>query len=226
MLDREPLELTLEGYGNFTVAAVADDVADGPDASNVSTGLRALRLFKLRGARNIGARVSVESFEDDVRLREASVLLIRAGGRFEIGERMGLPDVLTGHAPHNFTFTTAEFGPASGPSLDPAGRLQTTFLDPGLAAQFNSLTGLGVAAAQFDDRSSMILYVTPKYRGWLGGLSYADDADDPQYRELVQGGLTREKYWRQNVLRAGGSLAFANGSHDARSLCRHVAPRQ
>lgn len=192
----------------------------------MSTGLRALGLFKLRGAWNIGGRVSVESFEDDVRLREASVLLIGAGGRFEIGERMGLPDVLTGYAPNNFTFTTAQFGPASGPSLDPAGRLQTIFLDPGLAAQINSLTGLGVAAAQFDDQSSKILYVAPKYRGWLGGLSYADDADDPQYRELVQGGLTREKYWRQNALRAGGSLAFANGSHDARSLCRHVAPRQ
>lgn len=212
VLNREPLQLTIEGFGNFTVAAVEGDAAD---ASNVSAGLRALGILRSRTDWKVGARASVESFEDSVRLREASLLLIGAGGRLEIGERMGLPDVLTGYAPNNFTFTSAEFGPASGPSLDPAGRLQTTFLEPALARQIDSLTGLGVAAAQFGDESPKILYVTPKYRGWLGGLSFADDADDPRYRELVQGGLTREKYWRQNVLRAGGSFALANGARDA-----------
>lgn len=215
VLDREPAQLTLEGYGNLTAAAVEDDAADGPDSSNLSAGLRALGRLKLPGRWDVGARVSVESFDEDVRLREASLLLFGAGGRLEIGERMGLPDVLTGYAPNNFTFTTAEFGPASGPSLDPAGRLQTAFLDAGLAGQINALTGLGVAAAQFEDQSPKILYVTPKHRGWLGGLSYAGDADDPRYRELVQAGLTHEKYWRQNVLRVGGSYAFAQGSRDA-----------
>lgn len=221
VLDREPFVLTLEGYGNVTVAAVGDDEADGTDASNISAGLRALGLLELPGLWKVGARLSAESFDEDVRLREASVLLLGPGGRLEIGERMGLPDVLTGYAPNNFTFTSAEFGPASGPSLDPAGRLQTAFLEPRLAAQINSLTGLGVAAAQFDDQSPKVLYVTPKYRGWLGGLSYANDADDPRYGELVQGGLTHETYWRQNVLRVGGSFAYAQGSRDAGMLRFH-----
>ena len=53
-------------------------------------------------------------------------------GRIEIGERMGLPDVLTGYAPNNFQFTSAEFGPASGPSL-PGSR--TARLRPGRAAR-------------------------------------------------------------------------------------------
>lgn len=215
MLAREPVTLTIEGYGNFTVAVVGDDSADASDSTNVSAGLRALGLLQVPGLGRVGARLSAESFDEDVRLREASVLLLGAAGRLEIGRRMGLPDIITGYGPNNFTFTSAEFGPASGPSLDPAGGLQTTFLDSRLAEQINPLTGLGVAAAQFGDQSPKILYVTPKYRGWLGGLSYANDADDPRYGELVQAGLTHETYWSQNVLRIGGSIAYAQGSHAA-----------
>jgi len=73
----------------------------------------------------------VEEVAGNTRLTEAGVLLFDHHGRVEIGERMGLPDVLTGYAPNNFQFTSAEFGPASGPSLDPGGGLQTASLRGG-----------------------------------------------------------------------------------------------
>jgi predicted porin len=142
------------------------------------------------------------------------VLLFGGSGRLEIGERMGLPDVLTGYAPNNFQFTSAEFGPASGPSLDPAGRLQAAFLPEALAAQLDSLIALGGTAALFDDQSTKLLYVSPKKDGWLAGVSYAPDADDETVERLLQAGLTHESYWQQNVLRWGVTYAAGRASRD------------
>ena len=170
--------LTIEGFVNATAAEVTDS-----DPTSVAAGLRALARTRLREGPEVGVRIAAASIDSDVRLSEASVLLFGGGGRLEIGERMGLPDVLTGYAPNNFTFTGAEFGPASGPSLDPAGGLQTAFLDGPLAPQVNALATLGFAATLFEDQSAKILYVTPKRRGLLGGLSYAPDADDPRYAQ-------------------------------------------
>lgn len=172
---------------------------------------------------DVGIRLSAEANEDDARLVEASVLLFGGNGRLEIGERMGLPDVLTGYAPNNFQFTSAEFGPASGPSLDPAGRLQTSFLPAALAAQINPLVSLGITAALFDDQSAKVLYVSPKKRGWLAGVSYANDADDDAVDELIQAGVTHESYWQQNVFRWGATYALGasrsqNSTRDVNSI--------
>ncbi|MGQ0833413.1 MAG: porin [Gammaproteobacteria bacterium] len=199
--------IAIEGFVNATTST---DLS-AADPTSVAAGLRALARTRLREGPEVGVRIAAASIDSDVRLSEASVLLFGGGGRLEIGQRMGLPDVLTGYAPNNFTFTGAEFGPASGPSLDPAGGLQTTFLDGPLAPQVNALGTLGFAATLFEDESAKILYVTPKRRGLLGGLSYAPDADDPRYAQLVQIGLTHERYWAQNVLRWGGSYSFARG---------------
>jgi predicted porin len=122
--------------------------------------------------------------------------------------------VLTGYAPNNFQFTSAEFGPASGPSLDPAGRLQTAFLPAALAGQLDPLIVLGGTAAFFDDQSTKLLYVSPKKRGWLAGISYAPDADDESVERLFQAGVTHESYWQQNVLRWGVTYASGRATRD------------
>lgn len=49
----------------------------------------------------------------------------------------------------------------------------------------------------------------------LGGISYAPQADDPRFDDLVQLGLTHERYWSQNVLRWGGSYTFGRGEQVA-----------
>ena len=70
--------------------------------------------------------------------------------------------------------------------------------------------GVRVNVESFD-QSAKILYVSPKTRGFLGGISYAPDADDAGYADLLQVGLTHERYWAQNVLRLGGSYTFVRG---------------
>jgi hypothetical protein len=209
-------QLTVEAFGNLTAGTTSgDSVAGGASADSwrFDGALRLLGRMHFDGAPDFGARVVVQtSPEDRLQLGEASVLLLSGSGRLEIGDRMGLPDVLTGYAPNNFTFTSAEFGPASGPSLDPAGGLQTAFLDSALAPQINSLTTLGFTASLAEDQSAKVLYVSPKRRGFLGGVSFAPNATDPRFRQLVQLGLTHERYWQQNVFRWGGSYSFARGN--------------
>ena len=205
--DTEVAQFTVEAFANFTAGAQSGFDATRSEDSRFDGGARVLGRLRLGEWPDVGIRLSAEADEHDARLVEASVLLFGGNGRLEIGERMGLPDVLTGYAPNNFQFTSAEFGPASGPSLDPAGRLQTSFLPPALAAQINPLASLGVTAALFDDQSRKILYVSPKKRGWLAGVSYANDADDDTVDELIQAGITHESYWQQNVLRWGATYA-------------------
>lgn len=214
VIDLDPAQLTLEGYMNLTTAGPDDGGSSTSDMFLTTGGVRALGRVRLAELWDIGARLTFESVDEDLRVQEASILLFGAGGRLEIGDRMGLPDVLTGYAPNNFTFTSAEFGPASGSSLDPAGRLQTAFLEADLAAQIDALTTLGVTAGQFADQSTKILYVSPKRGGWLAGLSFAPDAEDPRFDELAQAGVTHERYWRQNVLRIGGTYSFARGASE------------
>jgi hypothetical protein len=204
-------QLTVEGFANLAAGLESAPRTQGTamDDARIDGGVRVLGRLLVDEWPDIGVRLAAEGNEEQARLVEASVLLFGGNGRLEIGERMGLPDVLTGYAPNNFQFTSAEFGPASGPSLDPSGRLQTSFLPAALATQINSLVSLGVTAALFDDQSAKILYVSPKKAGWLAGVSYADDADDDAIDELIQAGVTHESYWQQNVLRWGATYAHA-----------------
>jgi hypothetical protein len=204
--------LTVEGYANFTADfAHEESRADGRvDDARADLAIRALGQFKLDNGPDLGVRLVAESTpEARFDLAEASLLLSGSRGRLELGERQGLPDVLTGYAPNNFAFTGAEFGPASGPSLDPGGGLQHAFLAPALAVELNELSVLGAFASLAGDRSAKIVYVSPKRGGFLGGLSYSPDADDPRFGTLAQGGLVHERYWDSNILRLGGSISFA-----------------
>lgn len=220
VLDAGTVQFTTEAFANFTAGDDAGIGARGgaADRSRFDGGARILSRTSLAQGPDVGVRLSVQAMEDEVRLVEASVLLFGGNGRLEIGERMGLPDVLTGYAPNNFDFTSAEFGPASGPSLDPAGRLQTTFLPVALAAQVNQLASLGGTAALFNDQSIKILYVSPKKDGWLAGASYAQDADADAIGELLQVGVTHESYWQQNVLRWGATYAYGRAGEQQLSL--------
>jgi hypothetical protein len=210
---RGSVAFTLEGYANLTngfadLSVPTDQFKDGN--LRVDAALRALARWSNRFGPDVGLRLVLEgSPEDELDVAEASVLIFGRGGRLEIGDRQGLPDVLLGYAPNNFTFTGAEFGPASGPSLDPGGGLQVAFLDAALGSQLRELSVLGFAASLSDDRSAKVLYVSPKARGWLAGVSYASNADDPRYSDLVQAGLTHDTYWGENVLHVGGSYSFA-----------------
>jgi hypothetical protein len=216
-VERGPIEFTMEGYANVTTGA--GDLLLGTDGFDdglrVDAAFRGLARWRNPSGADAGLRLVVEaSPENDVEVAEASVLIFGETGRVEIGDRQGLPDVLTGYAPNNFTFTGAEFGPASGPSLDPAGGLQTAFLDDALAAQLRELSVLGFAASLSDDRSAKALYVSPKWRGLLAGLSYAANATDLRFKDLVQAGLTHDRYWNDNVLHVGGSYSFGRAARE------------
>ena len=206
---------TVEAYANVTTGDVRPAGAredSATDELRIDAALRLLAQTRGDDGSDWGARFVVEqSPERGLDLAEASLLFFGRRGRLEVGDRQGLPDVLTGYAPNNFTFTSAEFGPASGPSLDPGAGLPLSFLGRDLAAQLAALAGLGAMAALGDDRSTKLLYVSPKSRGYLVGLSVAPDADDERFEMLMQAGLTREWYWSQHVLRVGGSYARAEG---------------
>ena len=220
VLESDRAQLTVEGFANVT-GARADAAPDlqTRDDSRIDSGLRVLGRTSLGQGPTLGLRLSAEGRDAELRLTEASVLLFDGHGRIEIGERMGLPDVLTGYAPNNFQFTSAEFGPASGPSLDPGGGLQTGFLPGLLAQQIGPLASLGATAALFDDRSAKILYVSPKTHGWLLGGSYALDADDAAVDQLFQAGITHESYRQQDTLRWGATYAHGQAERTP------IAPR-
>lgn len=203
--------LTVEGYANVTTATPIDGGGDSRHADlRADLALRVLERIALSDGPDLGVRLVAESTpEDRLKLAEASVLLFGARGRLEIGERQGLPDVLTGYAPNNFSFTGAEYGPASGPSLDPGGGLQHAFMPVALAAQLDELGALGAGASLAGDRSTKIVYVSPKSHGYLAGLSFSPDADDARFGALAQGGVVHERYWDSNILRLGGSVSFA-----------------
>lgn len=207
-------QLTVEGFGNFTAGAQtgASTAGSHGDAWRFDGAFRILERLHLADVPDVGARVVAQrSPEKGAQISEASLLLFGQSGRLEVGKRMGLPDVLTGYAPNSFTFTNAEFGPHSGLSLDPGGGLQTAFLAPGIRSSVEALTSLGFSALLADDESAKVLYVSPRRNGFLGGVSFAPDATDPRFKQLIQAGLVHEHYWEQNVLRLGGSYSYARG---------------
>ena len=212
ILNEMPVTLTVEGYGNTTTGATREAAsvrgrAPAPVLFDGATRVLA-RLSTVNGP-DIGARVVVEGSTDHVHLSEASVLLFGSAGRLEVGKRMGLPDVLTGYAPNSFAFTTAEFGPPTGRSLDPGGGLQTQFLRAAVRSRLEPLAVRGVTASLFNDEAVKVLYVLPKHNGWLGGVSFAADAEDPRFDRLAQIGLVHESYWHQDAWRWGGTYAHA-----------------
>jgi len=219
VLESDRAQLTVEGFANLTLATLdTTDDLQNLDYGRIDSGARVLGRLSLADGPMLGIRLSVEGSDENTRLTEASILLFDNHGRIEIGERMGLPDVLTGYAPNNFQFTSAEFGPASGPSLDPGGGLQTGFFRGLLAEQIGPLAGLGTTAALFDDRSAKVLYVSPKTHGWLVGASFARDADDAAVGQLLQAGITHESYRQQDTLRWGATYAHGQAFASERDL--------
>jgi len=219
VLESDRAQLTVEGFANLTLATLdTTDDLQNLDYGRIDSGARVLGRLSLADGPMLGIRLSVEGSDENTRLTEASILLFDNHGRIEIGERMGLPDVLTGYAPNNFQFTSAEFGPASGPSLDPGAGLQTGFFRGLLAEQIGPLAGLGTTAALFDDRSAKVLYVSPKTHGWLVGASFARDADDAAVGQLLQAGITHESYRQQDTLRWGATYAHGQAFASERDL--------
>ncbi len=211
----EQREFRLEGFANLTLGLPAGEDTVGYSGTDDLRLDGALRLFARQSFgehSGVGARVVVQSSpEKRLGVGEASAIVFGRWGRLEVGKRMGLPDVLAGYAPNPFTFTSADFGPASGASLDPAGNLQTLFLGRTLASQINALSPLGFTAALADDQSAKAVFVSPKKHGLLAGLSYSANPEDARFGNLIQAGLVREWYWSQNVLRFGGSYTSAAG---------------
>lgn len=208
-LGGEDARLTVEAWANAAAAPGAPGARVDDADWQADGGLRALAIAHLPVGGRLGLRAAAESQAgagDDFELVEESLLWTGMWGRLEYGERQGLPDALTGYAPNPFTFTTAEFGPASGLALDPGGGLAQRFMPDQAAAAHDALAVLGYGTSRFGDRSRKLLYVSPKRSGWLAGASWAADAD------LLQAGLVHEAYAGENVLRVGGAWARARGA--------------
>lgn len=217
VVQRNRAALTIEAWGNGVYVAGADSPRLDDEDWQLDGGVRALGLVQLQDRGRIGARAVATGFagvEDDLELSERSLLWTGALGRIEYGHRQGLPDVLTGYAPNPFTFTTAEFGPASGLSLDPAGSVIQRFVADTAAQSADYLAVLGYSTSLFGDLSRKLLYVSPKRGGWLGAVSYAADPDGAETEGLLQSGLVHETYRGQDVFRAGAAwtrLATTDG---------------
>jgi hypothetical protein len=221
VINRPSALITIEGYGNLTTGGTTgagSNPGSAPDTVAFDGAARVLARLITSTGPNIGVRVVAEASNDTLRVSEASLLLFGSGGRLEIGKRMGLPDVLTGYAPNSFTFTTAEFGPPTGRTLDPGGGLQTQFLRTTLRSRVEPLAARGVTASLFNDESAKILYVLPKHNGWLAGASFSPDAEDDRFDRLVQLGLVHESYWHQNIWRWGGTYAHARAHPQAAAV--------
>jgi hypothetical protein len=215
VLEEMPVTVTLEGYVNANLGATTEAASNPgrvPDAVAFDVATRALARVHTLDGPDLGVRAQVEGTADYLRLSEASLLIFGRAGRLEIGKRRGLPDVLTGYAPNAFTFTMAEFGPPTGRTLDPGGGLATQFLPLAVRSRLEPLTAHGVTASLFNDESVKILYVLPRTAGWLGGVSFSPDAEDPRFDRLLQLGLVHESYWQQNVWRWGGTYADARAA--------------
>ena len=221
VLKHEQYSLTVEGYANLTGARNSgEDNAPNPKeyATRIDAGLRLLGLAKPEGGPSYGARIELlSSKEDALEVGERSLLFITDWGRWELGKRRGLPDVLAGYAPNGYTFTSAEFGLASGRTLDPGGDLPTNFLSPNLASQINGISSLGFAATFFGDRSGKLIYVSPKKNGFEGGISFSPRAEElgGRFKQLLQSGLIHETYFKEHVFRIGATYTHAQGSGDA-----------
>lgn len=100
---RGPVSLTAEGYVNATTALACEQsfTSSAKDGGlRIDAALRTLLRWSNPSGPDIGVRAVIEgSPEDKFDLAEASLLIFGRGGRLEIGDRQGLPDVLLGYAP-------------------------------------------------------------------------------------------------------------------------------
>lgn len=227
-IENGPFSLTTEAWLNASGGGALDkgDRRDDARGHVVADGaLRLLGLYRAAPDLAIGPRVVVASDTDDaVRLDQGTLLAQGDWGRFEIGRRQGLPDVLVGYAPNPYTYTSAEFGPASGISLDPDGGLPTRFLRSGLREQIDALSYLGNTPALSNDRAVKGLYVSPRLSGFIFGLAYTPDAGSAPggrsngFNSLLQSGISYEIYSGQEVYRLGVSYTFGDGEGAVRDL--------
>lgn len=210
---------TLEGWVNATGGVLTDSQErDNPNGFG-DLGLRGILTYKTNLGPTIGARLvgvdNSEQEEPDFGDRSIFIQDINRWGRIEGGWRTGLPDALYGYAPNSYTFVSAEFGPASGFSLDPDGRLPTRFLPRDTASGIDGLSYLGISAALAGDAAPKITYSTPRFKGLQAGLSIAPDANDFDgfdFGALGQIGVVYEYYYGQNnEIRIGASGSFADG---------------
>jgi len=222
ILVEHPLfDLTIDSFVNISIgSSESEDIVANSDADHyrIDGDIRFLALHENANGIQWGGRVTLEASTaeniDFAELGEYSFLVLGRWGRLEVGERQGLPDVLTGFAPNNYTFTSSEYGPATGANLNPAGRLQTSFLDSSLADQINKLSPLGFVASLASDRSFKIIYAAPRTKnGFTTGISFSPNADESpgNFNELVQTGLTFDHFWSNNQLHIGGSYTYGNG---------------
>lgn len=220
-LESGPFSLVTEGWVNATGggAIPQGDRRDGARGHVFAdAALRGLGLYQIAPDISIGPRVVLSTNTDDeFSFEQATALVQGPWGRFEVGRRQGLPDVLLGYAPNPYTYTSAEYGPASGVSLDPDGGLPTRFLRRDLREQFDSLTYLGNTTALFGDRAIKGLYVSPRLNGFIFGLAYTPDAGTaPEGRgrnfdNLLQSGVSYEIYSGQEIYRFGASYTYGDG---------------
>jgi len=220
-LETGPFSLTTEGWVNATGGGAVPDEARRDGARGyvfADAALRGLGLYQVSPDISIGSRVVLATNTDDeFSFEQATALAQGPWGRVEIGRRQGLPDVLLGYAPNPYTYTSAEYGPASGVGLDPDGGLPTRFLRWGLREQFDSITYLGNTTALFGDRAVKGLYVSPRVNGFIFGLAYTPDAGTApvgrgrSFDDLLQSGVSYEIYRGQETYRLGASYTYGNG---------------
>ncbi len=206
-----------DAYLNLTTG----NAADHTDTVAADADIHLLGLHETADGHKYGGRITFESTSagndnDTPEVGEASLLAQTDWGRIEIGKRQGLPDVLTGFAPNNYTFTFAEYGPATGRNLNPAGGLQTSFINPEDAAAINRLSSLGFVASLAGNRSEKLIYAAPRSSSGINtGISFAPDIsdDNPGFKQLLQTGLTYDYYWDEHQLHLGGSFTYANADN-------------
>lgn len=167
------------------------------------------------------ARVVLTSnsdIDEAFRVNQLTAIYQSPWGRLEFGRRQGLPDLLGVYESNPYTYTTAEFGPASGISLDPDGGLPTRFLAPSLSAQINALSYLGNTPALASDRAIKGLYVSPDMNGYSFGVAYTPNAGSApvgrgrNFSDLLQSGINYEVHSGKNLYRIGTSYTFATGN--------------
>lgn len=186
-VDQEPLwqrvQLKTSGYLNLTPGVITGQ-RHVPNYSKIGfvpeADVELTPQVRDAGGNVFAARVTLNATgiwlesEDtwQASVGEASVFAIGRFGRIELGERAGFPQTLLGYAPSEITFTTIEVGPEAGRRLDPSGRLPTAFFSRDLAARIDAQAFRGYAVRFYDVRSPKIIYVSPRFHGLYGALSY------------------------------------------------------
>ena len=213
LIKHPDFSVVADAYINLTTG----NAADNTDAVAADADIRLLGLHETEEGNKYGGRITFESTSagsnnSDPEIGEVSLLAQSDWGRIELGERQGLPDVLTGFAPNNYTFTFAEYGPSTGRNLNPAGGLQSNFINQTDATAINQLSSLGFVASLAGNRSAKLIYAAPRSASGINtGISYAPDisADNPGFKQLIQSGLTYDYYWDEHQLHLGGSYTYA-----------------